>query len=74
MNSSMILTNGWILMGKWTMLIMKHGSDFTMEMEYFGFIPIHWTLCYGQIFYDMYYKWNLQCLKYQKEENENIKT
>ena len=55
---------------------MKHGSDFTMEMEYFWFmeIPIHWTLCYGQIFDDMYYKWNLQCLKYQKEENENIIT
>ena len=23
---------------------------------------------------DMYYKWNLQCLKFQKEEKENNKT
>ena len=27
-----------------------------------------------KIFEDMYYKWNLQCLKFQKEEKENNKT
>ena len=35
-------------------------------------LQIDWIMLW-KIFEDMYYKWNLQCLKFQKEEKENTK-
>ena len=60
-----IFTNKWILMGKWTMLIMKLGCDFTKRdgiffdlWKYLFTGPLHGTFT---------------MLETQNKENENIK-
>ena len=36
-------------------------------------LQIDWIMLW-KIFEDLFYKWNLQCLKFQKEGKENNKT
>ena len=43
---------------------MDSANYYTLQME--------WIMLWN-IFKDMYYKWNFQCLKFQKEEKEKIK-
>ena len=35
-------------------------------------LQMNWIMLW-KISEDMYYKWNLQCLKFEKEEKENTK-